>query len=80
MAVGVTTYPGGGKNDLGQLLSRFQKTAFAGSNQLAEQQTSINNMNGTLRAYWVQNTDGPIIVGAFAVKGQEGLQHGFAFR
>lgn len=65
VAVGITTYPGS-KDPLGRLLSRFQQTAFAGSQQLAEQKTTLNGVKGLVRAYRVQDANGPVIIGAFA--------------
>ena len=66
IAVGITTYAGSGKNDMAALLSRFQQSAFAGSQQITEQAASLNGINGLLRAYRVQDPGGPVIVGAFA--------------
>ena len=71
VGVGITTYSDGGKGQLGALLSKFQQAVFAGSAQLVEQTTSLNKLNGVLRAYRVQNPDGPVIVGAFAANGQD---------
>ena len=65
VAVGITTYPKSG-DSLAGLLSRFQQTAFGGAQQLAEQETSLNGVNGLVRAYRVQDANGPVIIGAFA--------------
>lgn len=71
VAVGVTTYSDGGKGALGTILANFQQAVFAGSAQIAEQTTSLNNIKGMLRAYRVQNPDGPVIVGAFSANGKD---------
>lgn len=69
VAVAVTTFPGAGNTALGQLLNTFQQTALAGSQQLAEQPTNLNGLNGMLRAYRMQDQAGPVITGAFATPG-----------
>lgn len=69
VAVGITTYPGWNRK-LGVLLNSFQGTVFGGSERVAQQQTDLNGVTGLLDVYRVQDPGGPIIVGAFARKGQ----------
>ena len=69
VAVGVTTYSSAGGADSRQLLSYFQQNVFPGSQQIMEQSRTLAGLQGLLRAYEVQDSNGPVVVGAFATKG-----------